>query len=97
MKILIRTFGKVDGFTKVVTKYEGPKKYPGAPVLVSFFTAGSWEKDTENGATGIFFGPSYFETALVYNALSLEINFKDKLYIIRLKKISLIDIFFFEI
>ena len=29
-----------------------------------FSTAGSWEKDTENGAPGNFFGPSYFETAL---------------------------------
>ena len=27
-------------------------------------TAGSWEKDTENGATGFFFGPSFFVTAL---------------------------------
>ena len=28
------------------------------------FTAGSSEKDTKNGAPGIFFGPSYFETSL---------------------------------
>ena len=43
---------------------KGPKKFPGAPFSVSFFTAGSWEKDTENGAPGIFFGTSYFERAL---------------------------------
>ena len=32
---------------------------------MSFFTAGSWEKDTKNGAPRNYFGPSYFETALV--------------------------------
>ena len=32
---------------------------------MSCFTAGSSEKDTENGAPGNFFGPSYFEKALV--------------------------------
>ena len=30
-----------------------------------FFTAESCEKDKKNGAPGNFFGPSYFETALV--------------------------------
>ena len=30
-----------------------------------FFTAGSLERDTENSAPGNFFGPSYFETALI--------------------------------
>ena len=35
------------------------------PEKVSFVTNGSWEKDTENGAPRIFFGPSYFETALL--------------------------------
>ena len=35
------------------------------PEKVSFVTNGSWEKDTENGALDNFFGPSYFETALV--------------------------------
>ena len=39
--------------------------FPGAQFSVSFFTAGSRYKDTENFAPGIFFGPSYFETALV--------------------------------
>ena len=29
-----------------------------------FFTAGSWEKDTENGVPGNCFAPSYFETAV---------------------------------
>jgi hypothetical protein len=33
-------------------------------ISVSFFTAGSWEKDPENGGPGKFFGPSYFEKAL---------------------------------
>ena len=33
--------------------------------MVSSSTAGSWEKDTENGASGKIFGPSYFDTALV--------------------------------
>ena len=32
--------------------------------MVSFFTAGSWEKDTIFGAARNFFGPSYFVTAL---------------------------------
>ena len=31
---------------------------------MSFFTAGSQEKDTKNSASGNFFSPSYFETAL---------------------------------
>ena len=34
------------------------------PKMVSFFTAGSWEKDTISGAARKFFGPSYFVTAL---------------------------------
>ena len=42
-----------------------PKKFPGAPNSVYFFTAGSLERDTENSAPGNFFGPSYFETALI--------------------------------
>jgi len=32
---------------------------------VYFFTAGSWEKDTENGELGYFFGSSYYVTALL--------------------------------
>ena len=32
------SFGKIP---KAFTKYEGPKKFPGAPFSVSFFTAGS--------------------------------------------------------
>ena len=32
--------------------------------MVSFFTAGSWEKDTIFGAARKFFGPYYFVTAL---------------------------------
>ena len=47
-----------------ITKYEGPKKFLSAPNMVSFFTAGSWGKDTIFGAARNFFGPSYFVTAL---------------------------------
>ena len=50
--------------TKPVSNKKGQKKFPGAPFSVSFFTAGSSERDTENGAPGKIFGPSYFETAL---------------------------------
>ena len=32
--------------------------------MVSFFTAGSWEKDTIFGAASKIFGASYFVTAL---------------------------------
>ena len=34
---------------------------------MSFSTASSCEKDTENGAPGKFFGPPYFVTALVFS------------------------------
>ena len=51
--------------TKAVSKYEGPKKIPGAPFSVSFSQLPAVKKDTENGAPGYFFGPSYFVTALI--------------------------------
>ena len=41
-----------------------PKKFPGAPFSVSFSQLPAAKKDIENGAPGIFFDPSYFETAL---------------------------------
>ena len=41
------------------------KKKSRSTIFGVFFTAGSWEKDTVNGAPGIFFGPSYFGMALV--------------------------------
>ena len=47
------------------TQNKKGQKIPGAQFSVSFFTAVSWEKDTKNCAPGIFFGSSYFETALV--------------------------------
>ena len=37
--------------------------------MVSFFTAGSWEKDTIFGAARKIFGPSYFVTVLQTVAL----------------------------
>ena len=51
-------------FVKAVTKQEGPKHFLAAPKMVSFFTAGSWEKDAvlvqvEN------FRPFFFVTALL--------------------------------
>ena len=40
------------------------KKNPGAPFWVSFSQLPAVKKDTENGAPGNFFVPSYFVTAL---------------------------------
>ena len=54
-------------FVKAVTKQEGPKHFLAAPKMVSFFAAGSWEKDAILGAARKIFNPSYFVTALETN------------------------------
>ena len=44
--------------------------------MVSFVTAGSWEKDTENCALGNFFGPSYFVTTLIrHSELEMDLPY----------------------
>ena len=40
--------------------------------MVSFFTAGNWEKDTIFGAARKIFGPSYFVTALLSIGLAWQ-------------------------
>ena len=48
------------------------QKNPGAPFSVSFSQLPAVkEKDTKNGAPGIFFGPSYFVMALVFNFFAI--------------------------
>jgi hypothetical protein len=44
---------------------KGHKKFPGAQFSVSFSQLPAVKKDTENCATGNYFGPSYFVTNLV--------------------------------
>ena len=44
--------------------------FPAAPFFEYFFSAASYKKYSKNGAAGKFFGPSYFDLALVK---SLEI------------------------
>ena len=51
--------------TKAVTEQEGPKYFPAAPFFEYFFSAASCKKYSKNSAAGIFFGPSYFDLALV--------------------------------
>ena len=50
---------------KQLQNKKGQKKFPGALFSVSFSQLLAVEKNTKNGATGKFLGPSYFETALV--------------------------------
>ena len=45
---------------------KGQKKIPGAQFSASFSQLPAVKKDTENCAPGNFFGPSYFEAALVF-------------------------------
>ena len=42
--------------------------------MVSFFTAGSWEKDTIFGAARKIIGPSYFVMALVVSISNFFTN-----------------------
>ena len=51
-------------FPKPCQNKKGRKIFQVHSFQCLFFTAGSWEKDTENCAPEIFFGPSYFEAAL---------------------------------
>ena len=44
---------------------------------MSFSQLPAVKKDTENGAPGIFFGPSYFETALVVVVKNRLTSFMD--------------------
>ena len=44
---------------------KGRKFVSSAPKMVSFFTAGTWEKNTIFGAARKFFIPSYFVIALI--------------------------------
>ena len=56
-------------------KIRRAKNIPVAPFSVSFSQLPAVKKDTENGANGIFFGPSYFVTALpIYNKSELDRN-----------------------
>ena len=55
--------------------------------MVSFFTAGSWEKDTENGALGKIFGPSYFVTALEFSIL-YDFQILNVLFVIKFSNFS---------
>ena len=51
-----------------------------AAKMVSFFTAGRWEKDTIFGAARKNFDPSYFVTALAKNNPNTYILFQLKIY-----------------
>ena len=44
------------------------------PFFESFFTAGSWKKDSKNGAARNFFGPSYFDPTLAMNWILLDLK-----------------------
>ena len=50
--------------TKAGSKQEGPKNFPAAPFFEYFFSAAICKKYSKNGASGNFFGSSYFDPAL---------------------------------
>ena len=52
-----------------------PKNFLAAPKMVSFLTAGSWEKDTIFGAARKIFSPSYFVTALTLKSRPWDSGF----------------------
>ena len=51
--------------TKAGSKSEGPKNFPAAPFFEHFLQLGAEKKYSKNGAAGKFFGPSYFDPALI--------------------------------
>ena len=68
------------------------KKIPGASFLVSYFTAGSWEKDTENGAPRIFLALLNLKRHWKYKSwISVFIEIK-KFWLVRLECIKGTDL-----
>ena len=67
LRLLRYTLFIKNKYTKPSQTKKGGKKILAAPKIVSFFTAGSREKDTIFCAARKIFDPTYFATALKVN------------------------------